>query len=176
MSQIRDIIFDIAKNDHDLENSELNQFTKIDDFVVCRSVSDSANYKTRTIRDYVDVKIANDVEDKGALRLQGKVYSFNKSFKNKTLDVKKLLNWTTNKKLTDDELEDLIAIVGHNFVPKLRGLDAVSSRRDKNPTTIRDTFLTKEWDEQPKLQVINPEQSYAPKWAQDLEEGKRRKT
>jgi len=38
----------------------------------------------------------------------------------------------------------------------------------------RDTFTFKEWDKDPKLQVIDANQSTAPKWAVNLAEGERR--
>ena len=38
----------------------------------------------------------------------------------------------------------------------------------------RDTFTHKEWDDEPKLQVIDTGLSSAPKWAINLEEGSRR--
>ena len=38
----------------------------------------------------------------------------------------------------------------------------------------RDTFTHKEWDSDPKLQVIDAGLSSAPKWAVNLEEGQRR--
>ena len=71
-------------------------------------------------------------------------------------------------------IKDIKAIIGETFTPKLRGLDAVATRRGMNPTTIRDTFLVKEWDDKPKLQVIDPEGNYAPVWAKKLDDGQRR--
>ena len=38
----------------------------------------------------------------------------------------------------------------------------------------RDTFTHKEWDTDPKLQVIDTGLNNAPVWAKNLEEGKRR--
>jgi len=38
----------------------------------------------------------------------------------------------------------------------------------------RDTFTYKEWDTDPKLQVIDTGLSNAPKWATNLNEGDRR--
>ena len=38
----------------------------------------------------------------------------------------------------------------------------------------RDTFTHKEWDTDPKLQVIDTKLTSAPKWAQNLKEMERR--
>jgi hypothetical protein len=118
--------------------------------------------------------MANDVEEKGAIKISGKVFNFSKGYKTTTHDVRKLLLWATNKELSDESLENLLAIVGTSFVPKLRGLDAVASKRGMDKQLARDTFTHKEWDTDPKLQVIDANNSTAPKWAVNLEEGSRR--
>ena len=89
--------------------------------------------------------------------------------------MKRLLDWTTNKKLNDDEIENLIAICGNNFVPKLRGLDAVAEKKGMEKQLARDTFIEKKWDEEPKLQVINTSNETAPIWAKNLNEMERKK-
>ena len=76
--------------------------------------------------------------------------------------------------MSDDALDNLIALVGSNFVPKLRGLDAVANKKGMDKQLARDTFTDKEWDKDPKLQVIDTGLSNAPKWAVNLEEGGRR--
>lgn len=171
---IKDTVYDIARNDLDVENSELQELNTIEDFVVCRTVSDFGNYKTRQVRDFADHKIALDVEEKGAVKMNGKVYNFSKSYTTKVQNLDNLIQWMTERNLPQDVVGDIKAIIGENFTPKLRGLDAVATRRGLNPQTIRDTFLSKEWDESPKLQVIDPEGKYAPKWAQQLDDGQRR--
>ena len=118
--------------------------------------------------------MANDVEEKGALKIGGKVFNFSKGYKTTTQDIKKLLQWATNKELSDESLNNLIAIIGNNFVPKLRGLDAVANKKGMDKQLARDTFTHKEWDTDPKLQVIDTGLSNAPKWAVNLEEGQRR--
>ncbi len=171
---IKDTVYDIAKNDHELENSELQELNKIDDLVICRSVADYGNYKTRTIREFADTRIALDVEEKGAVKMQGKVFNFSKGYKTKVQNLDNLIQWMTERNLTEDVIKDIKAIIGETFTPKLRGLDAVATRRGMNPTTVRDTFLVKEWDDKPKLQVIDPEGNYAPVWAKKLADGQRR--
>lgn len=172
---MRDLIWEIAKaGDEDFSNTELQAISEPEELVVARGVSLEAKDSTTRIGKFVDVKIANDVEEKGALKLGGRVYSFSKGYKTTTQDVRKLLEWATGKELSDDSLDNLLAIVGTNFVPKLRGLDAVASKRGMDKQLARDTFTHKEWDTEPKLQVIDTGLNNAPKWAQNLNEGDRR--
>jgi hypothetical protein len=172
---MRDMIWEIAKSgDEDLTNTELQAIAEPEELVVARGVSLEAKDSTTKINKFVDVKIANDVEEKGALKLGGRVYNFSKGYKTMTQDVRKLLQWATNSELTDDALDNLLAICGSNFVPKLRGLDAVASKKGMDKQLARDTFTHKEWDDEPKLQVIDTGLSSAPKWAINLEEGSRR--
>ena len=172
---MRDLIWEIAKSgDEDLTNTELQAIVEPEELVVARGVSLEAKDNTTKINKFVDVKIANDVEEKGALKLGGSVYNFSKGYKTTTQDVQKLLEWATNKELSEDALWNLVALVGNNFVPKLRGLDAVADKKGMDKQLARDTFTFKEWDEDPKLQVIDTGLSSAPKWAINLEEGSRR--
>ena len=172
---MRDLIWEIAKSgEEDLTNTELQAIAEPEELIVARGVSLEAKDSTTKINKLVDVKIANDVEEKGALKLGGRVYNFSKGYKTTTQDVRKLLEWATGKELSDDSLDNLIAILGNNFVPKLRGLDAVASKKGMDKQLARDTFTHKEWDAEPKLQVIDTALSNAPKWAQNLAEGDRR--
>ena len=172
---MRDLIWEIAKSgEEDLSNTELQAVDQPEELVVARGISLEAKDSTTNINKFVDLKIANDVEEKGALKLGGRVYNFSKGYKTTTQDVRKLLEWATNKELSDDALDNLIAIVGNNFVPKLRGLDAVASKKGMDKQLARDTFTDKEWDTDPKLQVIDTGLNSAPKWAINLEEGNRR--
>ncbi len=75
----------------------------------------------------------------------------------------------------DELIDNLIAIMGQNFVPKLKGLDAISNSKDLNTDMIRDTFLYKEWKEKPDLKSINTNNSSAPNWAKELKHNERRK-
>ncbi len=172
---MRDMIWEIAKSgEEDLSNTELQALQDPTDLFVARGISLEAKDTTGKINKFVDVKMANDVEEKGAIKISGKVFNFSKGYKTTTHDVRKLLSWATNKELSDESLENLLAIVGTNFVPKLRGLDAVASKRGMDKQLARDTFTYKEWDTDPKLQVIDANNSTAPKWAVNLEEGARR--
>ena len=173
---MRDLIWEIAKsNEEDLSNTELQAISEPEELVVARGISLEAKASTSSINAFVDQKIANDVEDKGALRLGGRVYNFSKGYKTTTQDLKKLLMWATNKELSEDALFNLVALVGQNFVPKLRGLDAVADKKGMDKQLARDTFTHKEWDTDPKLSVIDVNNSTAPKWAVNLAEGDRRK-
>jgi hypothetical protein len=172
---MRDLIWEIAKaGDEDLSNTELQSVDEPTELVVARGVSLEAKDSTTRINKFVDVKIANDVEEKGALKLGGKVYSFSKGYKTLSHDVRNILDWATDKQLDDDALDNLVALVGQNFVPKLRGLDAVAGKKGMDKQLARDTFTYKEWDTDPKLQVIDTGLSNAPKWAMNLNEGDRR--
>jgi hypothetical protein len=172
---MRDLIWEIAKaGEEDLSNTELQSIDEPQELVVARGISLEAKDSTGKINKFVDVKIANNVEEYGALKLGGRVYNFSKSYKTVSHDVRRLLDWATGKELSDEALDNLLAIVGTNFVPKLRGLDAVASKKGMDKQLARDTFTDKEWDTEPKLQVIDTGLSSAPKWAINLEEGQRR--
>lgn len=172
---MRDLVWDIAKSgEEDLENTELQSIQEPTELIVARGISLEAKDSTTKINKFVDLKIANDVEEKGALKLGGRVYNFSKGYKTTSQDVRKLFQWATNKELSDDALDNIIALVGNNFVPKLRGLDAIANKKGMDKELARDTFTHKEWDKDPKLQVIDTGLSNAPKWAVKLEEGSRR--
>lgn len=172
---MRDLIWEIAKsNEEDLSNTELQAIDQPEELIVARGISLEAKGSTSNINKFVDEKIAYNVEEKGALKLGGRVYSFSKGYKTTSQDVRKLLQWASNSELSDDALDNLIALVGSNFVPKLRGLDAVANKKGMDKELARDTFTHKEWDKDPKLQVIDTGLSNAPKWAVNLEEGGRR--
>lgn len=172
---MRDLIWEIAKSgEEDLGNTELEAVVEPTELVVARGISLEAKDSTGKINKFVDFKLAKNVEEYGALKLGGRVYSFSKGYTTKTHDVRRLLDWATGKELSEDSLDNLVAIVGTNFVPKLRGLDAVADKKGMDKQLARDTFTDKEWDEEAKLQVIDTGLSSAPKWAINLEEGKRR--
>ena len=172
---MRDLIWDIAKSgEDDLSNTELQAIDEPKELFVARGISLEAKDSTTKINKFVDNKMANDVEEKGALRIGDKVFNFSKGYKTTSQDVRKLLQWATNKELSDDALDNLVAIVGTTFVPKLRGLDAVASKKGMDKELARDTFTHKEWDSDPKLQVIDTNLGNAPKWAINLGDGERR--
>ena len=177
MSEMRDLIWEIAKasdHDSDLENTELQGIEEPKELSIARTVSVSAKSNTTNINKFVDSKIAKNVEENGAIKIGETVFNWSKGYKTECNDVKSLIDFATNKKLDDEEIENLLAIMGHNFVPKLRGLDAVASKKGMDKQVARDTFTHKEWDTDPKLQVIDANNSTAPKWAVNLEEGSRR--
>ena len=160
---MRDLLWDIAKScDDDLENTELNALEEPEELFVARGLSIEAKGSTNKINKFVDNKIANDVSEKGAIRIGEFVFNFSKGYKTESQDVKKLLQWATNKELSEESLNNLIASVGQNFVPKLRGLDAVANKKGMDKQLARDTFTHKEWDTDPKLQVIDTK-----KWKED---------
>tara|TARA_R100000353_G_scaffold160738_2_gene120512 strand:- start:228 stop:749 length:522 start_codon:yes stop_codon:yes gene_type:complete len=172
---MRDLIWDIAKSgEEDLSNTELQAIQEPKELFVARGISLEAKDSTTKINKFVDNKMANDVEEKGALKIGDKVFNFSKGYKTTSQDVRKLLQWATNKELSDDALDNLIAIVGNTFVPKLRGLDAVANKKGMDKELARDTFTHKEWDSEPKLQVIDTNLGNAPKWAINLGDGERR--
>jgi len=173
---LKDIIWDIAKSNVDnLENTELGSLNNPKELFVARGVSINAKDNTTRINKFVDSKIATDVEENGSIKISNSVFTFSKGYKSKTMDIKKLLDWATNKKLSEDEIENLSAICGETFVPKLRGLDAVAKKKGMDQQLARDTFIEKVWDEAPKLQVINTDNSTAPRWAIELGEMERKK-
>ena len=177
MSEIRDLIWDIAKasdHDSDLTNTELQSIEEPQELSVARNISVGAKTNTTNINKFVDVKIAKNVEENGAIKIGETVYNWSKGYKTECNDVRSLIDFVTNKKLGEEELENLVAVIGQNFVPKLRGLDAVADRKGMDKQVARDTFIFKNWDDDPKLAIIDTKQSSAPKWAVNLEDGERR--
>ena len=173
---MKELIWEIAKsNEENLENTELSNLIEPNELFVARGVSINAKDSTTRINKFVDNKFANDVEENGSIKISNSVFTYSKGYKSKTLNIKKLIDWATNKKLSDDEIENLIAICGETFVPKLRGLDAVAKKKGMDQQLARDTFIEKVWDEKPKLQVIDTNNSTAPRWAIELGEMERRK-
>ena len=173
---MRDMIWEIAKScDESLDNTELNLLKDPEDLFIARGLSIEAKDSTYKINKFVDNKIANDVSENGAIKIGEFVFNFSKGYKTESQDVKKLLQWATNKELSEESLNNLISLVGQNFVPKLRGLDAVANNKGMDKQLARDTFIEKVWDEVPKLQVIKTTNDAAPVWAKDLKEMERRK-
>ena len=73
---MRDLIWEIAKSgEEDLTNTEIQAIVEPEELIVARGVSLEAKDSTTKINKFVDVKIANDVEEKGALKLGGRVYN-----------------------------------------------------------------------------------------------------
>ena len=95
---------------------------------VARNASGSVKNASTSIKSFNDQKIANDVNENGAVRLGDEVFVYSKSYNWKVQDLRNLINWVIEKSSNNEELIDsLLAIVGPTFVPKLKGLDAVSA-------------------------------------------------
>ena len=94
---MKDLIWDIAKSGEDqLENTDLQTIEEPKELFVARGVSLEAKDSTYKINKFVDNKIALDVQDKGAIKISDTVFSYSKSYKSKTIDLKRLLDWTTS--------------------------------------------------------------------------------
>ena len=172
---MRDLIWDIAKsNEQDLSNTDLQDLEDPKDLFVARGLSIEAKDNTTKINKFVDHKIARDVYVNGAIKVGETVFNYSKSYKTRTVDLYKLVDWATNKKLGNKEISNLVAIMGTNFVPKLRGLDFVADRKGMFRKTARDTFTEKEWEDEPRLQAINTTMASAPLWAIKLKDFERR--
>tara|TARA_A100001201_G_scaffold93700_1_gene81449 strand:- start:323 stop:847 length:525 start_codon:yes stop_codon:yes gene_type:complete len=172
---MRDLIWEIAKSgEEDLTNTELQAISDPKELHVAWGLSGEAKINTTNVDRFVNKKIASDVEEKGAIRLGEVVFNYSKGYKTTTQDLRKLLTWATNKELSEESLDNLVALIGNNFVPKLRGLDAIANKKGMDKQLARDTFTHKEWDTDPKLSVINIRQQIAPKWAKELKHGQRR--
>lgn len=172
---MRDLIWEIAKSgEEDLTNTELHSIEEPKELYIARGLSSEAKRNTTSISNFVDAKMATNVEENGAIRIGKTVFNFSKSSRTVIQDARALLNWATNKELSDEAMDNLLAVVGNNFSPKLRGIDAVAGRKGMDTQVARDTFTDKVWDEKPKLQAIDIELPSAPKWAKELADGKRR--
>ena len=187
MANNLDQILELTKEVSAQETSELDltvtkygeELSNTDDLEflwVARGTTNLVKNTSRDIKTFSDHKMAQNIEDTGAIRLGDEVFVFNKSYTWKVQDLKNLINWIIEKSTDNEELSQaLLAIMGQNFVPKLKGLDAVASSRNQNPDMIRDTFLHKEWKDKPDLKSINVNNTSAPLWAKDLKHKERRK-
>lgn len=172
---MRDLIWEIAKSgEEDLSNTELQAIVEPKELYVARGLSGEAKRNTTSINSFVDTKMAENVEENGAIKIGKTVFNYSKSSRTVLQDARAILNWATNKELSDEAMDNLIAVIGTNFSPKLRGIDAVANKKGMDVQTARDTFTHKIWDEKPKLQAIDVELGNAPKWAKELGDGERR--
>ena len=143
---------------------------------VAKNASGAARNASNSIKTYSQNRIAKNVSEKGSIRLGNEVFLYSKSSVWKTSDVTRLIKWLVEEASNNESLiEDIVALVGKNFIPKLLGLDAVAKKRDRDPKVIRDTFLYKEWKDKSDLQIINAESKHAPKWVRGLSHGERKK-
>ena len=155
---------------------ELSKTDDLEFLWVARNTTNIVKNTSRDIKNFSDEKMARNIEGNGAIRLGDEVFVFNKSYAWKVHDLKNLINWIIDKSIDKEELtEALVAIMGNNFIPKLKGLDAVASKREQSTDMIRDTFLYKEWKDNPDLKSINLNNTSAPMWAKDLKHKERRK-
>ena len=155
---------------------QLSSTNDIEFLWVARNASGSVKNASTNIKSFNDQKIANDVNENGSVRLGDEVFVYSKSYNWKVQDLRNFINWVVEKSNNSEELIDsLLAIMGATFVPKLKGLDAVSANRNLNPEMIRDTFLYKEWKEKADLKTININNKSAPNWTKDLKHSERKK-
>ena len=155
---------------------ELTSTENLEFLWIARNTTNLVKTKSNDIKSFSDNKMAKNIEDSGAIRLGDEVFIFNKSYSWKVQDLRNFVKWLIEKSDSEDELiESLLAVMGQNFVPKLKGLDAISSSKNLNTEMIRDTFLYKEWKEKPELKSINTNSSSAPLWAKELKHKERRK-
>ena len=76
---MRDMIWEIAKSrEEDLTHTEKQAIVEPEELVVARGVSLEAKDSTTKINKFVDVKIANDVDEKGALQFRNSMYAHNR--------------------------------------------------------------------------------------------------
>ena len=158
--------FDITVTEY---GEELSKTNDIEFLWIARNTSSTVKKASTNIKSFNDQNIAKNVEENGPVRLGDEVFVFNKSYSWKVQDLRKFIEWVIEKSDNNEELvESLLAILGHTFVPKLKGLDAFSNSKNINPEMIRDTFLYKEWKEKADLKSINTNNSTDPKWAKEL--------
>ena len=169
---------DIDNNLIDLTDfgDRLSQSNDIEFLWVANKASNTATKATNYIKIYSENKIAENVASQGSIRLGNEVFTYSKSAVWKTNNPTVLIRWLVTESSDKESLiEDIVALVGKNFIPKLLGLDAVAKKRGKDPKVIRDTFLYKKWKDQPDLKTINTESKNAPRWVNKLSHGERKK-
>ena len=90
---MKDLIWDIAKSGEEaLENTELQSIEEPKELFVARGVSLEAKDSTYKINKFVDNKIAHDVKENGAIKISDTVFNYSKSYKSKTIDLKRLID------------------------------------------------------------------------------------
>ena len=159
----------------DMENTEVGEFISsapLENLVVARLPISSAQDATKRVRAFTDTYISKDVSEKGSYKLGDTVFHTSKSYKYKVPELPNFFRWLLED-ITDEQVQTLCAIVGPTFVPKLRALDAIASKRGRRTEVIRDTFLERNFAESASLQIINCNTASAPKWATSMEEGER---
>ena len=184
LDDVLDLTREISQQDNEEEiDFSITEFgekllsTKDVEFLwTARNASTSVKSASTNIKSFNDQNIAKNVIENGSVRLGDEVFVYSKSYNWKVHELRNFIKWMIEKSTNNDELLDsLLAILGPTFVPKLKGLDAVSTTRNLNPEMIRDTFLYKEWKEKPDLKTINTNNKTAPNWAKDLKHNERKK-
>ncbi|MAV33797.1 MAG: hypothetical protein CMQ02_10255 [Gammaproteobacteria bacterium] len=160
-----------AEEIKDTEIAETVDGMSDEGLAVARVPITSAKGATHKIQTYADRALASKVKDNGTFKMNGSVFHVTNAYKYKTQDLHTFVKWLTRG--DEEQIADILAILGGSFVPKLRGLDAVAAKRGMRPAAARDTFLEKVYDEKPKLIVINTDSASAPKWAEQMEDGDR---
>ena len=184
IDEVLDLTREISQQDNEEEidfsitefGEQLLSTEDIEFLWTARSASTSVKIASTNIKSFNDQKIASNVNENGSIRLGDEVFVYSKSYKWKVHELRNFIKWVIEKSSNNDELiESLLAILGPTFVPKLKGLDAVSATRNLNPEMIRDTFLYKEWKEKADLKSININNKTAPNWAKNLKHNERKK-
>ena len=141
---MRDLIWEIAKSgEEDLSNTELMQINEPQELYIARGLAGEAKRNTSGINSFVDNKMAENVEENGAIKIGKTVFNYSRSSRTVIQDAKLLLQWATNSELSDEAMQQLLAVVGSNFSPKLRGIDAIAAKKGMDKQTARDTFTDK---------------------------------
>ena len=183
LNDVLDLSGKIVNNNSDEQMVDLTEFgeklTKSDDIEflwIAKYASGAASNATNSIKTFSQDRIADNVSEKGSIRLGNEVFLYSKSSVWKTSDVKRLIKWLVTEASNNESLiDDIVALVGKNFIPKLLGLDAVAKKRGRDPKVIRDTFLYKDWKKKSDLKMINAMSKHAPKWVHELSHGERKK-
>ena len=156
----------------DTKVGEFIEKAPAEDLVLARIPLRNAEECTKIVKNHADGFIKKDVENKGTFKINDTVFHSTQPYKYQVYDLPNFFRWLLGD-VEEEKIGVLCAIVGSKFVPKLRALDTISEMRDKNPQTIRDTFLDRKMDDESKLLIINCSTASAPKWAVNMEEGER---
>ena len=174
-----DKALDIAKDvalAEDVKNSEIADTLNGqsgEDIAVARLPISNSAIATRNMLSYTDLVLRDDVKEHGSFKMDGTVFHHTNPYSWKVVDMVTLMKWITSVDDKSTVIADLCALVGGSFVPSLRGMDSIATRRGMSKETARDTFLFKEFKDDGKLLIIHTEQGNTPVWANKMKEGKR---
>ena len=145
IDEVLDLTREISQQDNEEEidfsitefGEQLLSTEDIEFLWTARSASTSVKAASTNIKSFNDQKIASNVNENGSIRLGDEVFVYSKSYNWKVHELRNFIKWVIEKSSNNDELIDsLLAILGPTFVPKLKGLDAVSTTRNLNPEMI----------------------------------------